>query len=102
MDKIHTINTGKYIRKWTRSERKTLVKFSRLPVHVSVLESKTGAKFEVVVAEEMSGAKMYELVKIGWDKLVGEIIKLDGDTASIQCYEDTCKRLEQIRRILIC
>jgi len=37
----------------------------------------------------MSGAKMYELVKIGWDKLVGEIIKLEGDTASIQCYEDT-------------
>jgi len=35
------------------------------------------------------GAKMYELVKIGWDKLVGEIIKLEGDTASIQCYEDT-------------
>jgi len=41
----------------------------------------------------MSGAKMYELVKIGWDKLVGEIIKLEGDTASIQCYEDTCKYL---------
>lgn len=39
----------------------------------------------------MSGSKMYELVKIGWDKLVGEIIKLEGDTASIQCYEDTCK-----------
>jgi len=32
---------------------------------------------------------MYELVKVGWDKLVGEIIKLNGDTASIQCYEDT-------------
>jgi V-type H+-transporting ATPase subunit A len=31
----------------------------------------------------MSGAKMYELVKVGWDKLVGEIIKLDRDTASI-------------------
>lgn len=45
----------------------------------------------VVVGENMSGAKMYELVKIGWDKLVGEIIKLEGDTASIQCYEDTCK-----------
>lgn len=39
----------------------------------------------------MSGSKMYELVKVGWDKLVGEIIKLEGDTASIQCYEDTCK-----------
>jgi len=45
----------------------------------------------VVVAENMSGSKMYELVKVGWDKLVGEIIKLEGDTASIQCYEDTCK-----------
>jgi len=41
------------------------------------------------VAENMSGSKMYELVKVGWDKLVGEIIKLEGDTASIQCYEDT-------------
>lgn len=37
----------------------------------------------VVVGEGMSGSKMYELVKIGWDKLVGEIIKLEGDTASI-------------------
>jgi len=37
----------------------------------------------------MSGSKMYELVKVGWDKLVGEIIKLERDTASIQCYEDT-------------
>lgn len=34
---------------------------------------------------------MYELVKIGWDKLVGEIIRIEGDHASIQCYEDTCK-----------
>jgi vacuolar-type H+-ATPase catalytic subunit A/Vma1 len=32
-------------------------------------------------------------VKVGWDRLVGEIIKLEGDTASIQCYEDTCKTL---------
>lgn len=37
----------------------------------------------LIVAEHMSGAKMYELVKVGWEKLVGEIIKLDGDTASI-------------------
>ena len=37
----------------------------------------------MVVAENMQGAKMYELVKVGWDKLVGEIIKLDLDTASI-------------------
>ena len=40
----------------------------------------------------MAGVKMYELVKIGWDKLVGEVIKIEGDRASIQCYEDTCKQ----------
>lgn len=43
----------------------------------------------MVVAERMMGAAMYELVRVGYDKLVGEIIKLEGDTASIQCYEDT-------------
>ena len=37
----------------------------------------------------MAGSRMYELVRIGWDKLVGEIIKLEGENASIQCYEDT-------------
>lgn len=56
-------------------------------------ESKFGKIYKVagplVVAEKMSGSKMYELVKVGWEKLVGEIIKLEGDTASIQCYEDT-------------
>lgn len=57
------------------------------------MASKYGKIYKVagplVVAENMSGSKMYELVKVGWDKLVGEIIKLEGDTASIQCYEDT-------------
>ena len=56
-------------------------------------ESSFGRVYKVagplIVAQQMMGAKMYELVKVGWDKLVGEIIKLDGDTASIQCYEDT-------------
>jgi V-type H+-transporting ATPase subunit A len=37
----------------------------------------------VVIAEAMVGAKMYELVKVGWDGLVGEIIKLEGELASI-------------------
>ena len=50
-------------------------------------ESSFGKVYKVagplVVAEQMTGAKMYELVKVGWSKLVGEIIKLDGDTASI-------------------
>ena len=37
----------------------------------------------------MSGSSMFELVRVGYDRLVGEIIKLEGDTASIQCYEET-------------
>lgn len=32
---------------------------------------------------------MYEVVRVGRDRLVGEIIKLEQDTASIQVYEDT-------------
>mmetsp|Transcript_8376 Transcript_8376/g.23079 ORF Transcript_8376/g.23079 Transcript_8376/m.23079 type:complete len:603 (+) Transcript_8376:102-1910(+) len=43
----------------------------------------------LVVAENMSGTKMYEVVRVGKDRLVGEIIRLEGDTASIQVYEDT-------------
>mmetsp|Transcript_10484 Transcript_10484/g.31593 ORF Transcript_10484/g.31593 Transcript_10484/m.31593 type:complete len:477 (-) Transcript_10484:1321-2751(-) len=43
----------------------------------------------LVIAEKMSGAAMYELVRVGYTKLVGEIIKLEGDTASLQVYEDT-------------
>ena len=42
-----------------------------------------------VVADHMSGTSMFELVRVGYDRLVGEIIKLEGDTASIQCYEET-------------
>mmetsp|Transcript_5322 Transcript_5322/g.10990 ORF Transcript_5322/g.10990 Transcript_5322/m.10990 type:complete len:625 (-) Transcript_5322:195-2069(-) len=56
-------------------------------------ESDYGYIFKVsgplVVAEGMSGAAMYELMRVGHQKLVGEIIKLEGDTASIQVYEDT-------------
>jgi len=37
----------------------------------------------------MAGAAMYELVRVGHMELVGEIIKLEGDLASIQCYEET-------------
>jgi len=43
----------------------------------------------LVVATNMSGSKMFEVVKVGRQKLVGEIIRLEGDTASIQVYEDT-------------
>jgi len=43
----------------------------------------------VVVASEMRGARMYELVKVGGVRLIGEIIRVEGDTATIQVYEET-------------
>lgn len=43
----------------------------------------------VVIAEQMTGSAMYELVRVGHVGLVGEIIRLEGDTATIQVYEDT-------------
>lgn len=43
----------------------------------------------VVTAQKMAGAAMYELVRVGHSELVGEIIRLEGDMATIQVYEDT-------------
>jgi len=43
----------------------------------------------VVVAEDMIGVAMYELVKVGHDQLVGEVIRINGDQATIQVYEET-------------
>jgi V/A-type H+-transporting ATPase subunit A len=43
----------------------------------------------VIVADGMRGTQMYEMVKVGNDKLIGEIIELEGDTATIQVYEET-------------
>jgi len=43
----------------------------------------------VVVAEGMTGARMYDVVRVGGENLIGEIVELHGDLASIQVYEDT-------------
>lgn len=43
----------------------------------------------VVVADRMSGTAMYELVRVGHDELVGEVIRIDGDKATLQVYEET-------------
>ena len=43
----------------------------------------------VVVGDNMMGAAMYELVKVGEDRLIGEIIRLKENTATIQVYEET-------------
>jgi len=43
----------------------------------------------VVVAEGMAGARMYDVVRVGKLNLIGEIVELKGDSASIQVYEET-------------
>ena len=43
----------------------------------------------LVRASGMSDAKLYELVKVSEERLLGEIIELHGDIASIQVYEET-------------
>ncbi len=42
-----------------------------------------------IIAKGMLGARMYDIVKVGDEGLVGEIIRLEGDTAFVQVYEDT-------------
>jgi V/A-type H+-transporting ATPase subunit A len=43
----------------------------------------------VVLSDQMRGSKMYDVVKVGTEELNGEIIRLDGDLAVVQVYEDT-------------
>ncbi len=37
----------------------------------------------------MAKAKMHEMVEVGNERLIGEIIRLEGDVATIQVYENT-------------
>ena len=43
----------------------------------------------LVIAKGMTGASMFDVVHIGEIGLVGEIVELEGDKASIQAYEET-------------
>src|SRR5215472_10643897 len=43
----------------------------------------------VVIAEGLPVAKMFDVVRVGELGLVGEIIRLVGDSATVQVYEDT-------------
>lgn len=43
----------------------------------------------LVVAEGMENASVYDVVEVSDDKLIGEIIEMRGDKASIQVYEET-------------
>ncbi len=43
----------------------------------------------LVVATGLSDANMSDVVRVGEQKLIGEILNMDGDSASIQVYEET-------------
>ncbi|MEI7856838.1 MAG: V-type ATP synthase subunit A [Methanomicrobiales archaeon] len=43
----------------------------------------------VIIARDMKGSKMYDVVKVGEELLRGEIIRLEAGDAVIQVYEDT-------------
>lgn len=70
-----------------------MVRASKLPklqdASESLLGSVWGVSGPVVTAKQMSGSAMYELVRVGHQELVGEIIRLEGDMATIQVYEET-------------
>ena len=43
----------------------------------------------LIVAEGMADSKIYDVVRVGKQRLIGEIIELRGDRASVQVYEET-------------
>jgi|SRR5271170_5282139 len=52
----------------------------------------------VIVAENMIGVAMYELCKIGYNELVGEVIRIEADKATVQVYEETGKLMSGLAR----
>ncbi|XP_037601389.1 V-type proton ATPase catalytic subunit A [Cebus imitator] len=71
-----------------------MMDFSKLPKILNEDKESTfgyvhGVSGPVVTACDMAGAAMYELVRVGHSELVGEIIRLEGDMATIQVYEET-------------
>jgi len=68
----------------TNSQENTTAKNTDIPG--GVIERVTGP---LVRASGMSEAKLYEVVKVSEEKLMGEIIELHGDVAAIQVYEET-------------
>ena len=43
----------------------------------------------LVIASGMRDANMFDVVRVSDERLIGEIIEIHGDEASIQVYEET-------------
>ncbi|EIM19066.1 V-type ATPase [Wallemia mellicola] len=55
----------------------------------SNLGSVYGVSGPVVVAQGLDGVAMYELIRVGHDELIGEVIRIEGKLAIAQVYEET-------------
>ena len=69
---------------------------------IGVIERIAGS---VVVAGSMRGTQMNELVRVGEAGLIGEVIRLEGNTATVQVYEETTgirpgEKVERLRKPL--
>jgi V/A-type H+-transporting ATPase subunit A len=53
---------------------------------VGIIEKVSGP---LVIAKDMRDANMFDVVRVSSHKLIGEIIEMHGDKASIQVYEET-------------
>lgn len=66
---------------------------STLLVHSVLMKQSLGTITKVsgplVIAENMRDANMFDVVHVSSHKLIGEIIEMHGDLASIQVYEET-------------
>jgi vacuolar-type H+-ATPase catalytic subunit A/Vma1 len=49
----------------------------------------------------MSGSAMYELVRVGYSELVGEIIRLEGDMATIQVKYNISLKISNLQRRML-
>ena len=46
----------------------------------------------LVIAQGMRDANMFDVVRVSSQRLIGEIIEMHGDEASVQVYEETSGR----------
>ncbi|MBI2112939.1 hypothetical protein HYT52_05355, partial [Candidatus Woesearchaeota archaeon] len=56
------------------------------------ISGKTGVLYRIagpVVVAKGIDARMYDVVRVGKERLMGEVIKIDGENTIIQVYEDT-------------
>ncbi len=62
-----------------------------MPMNENVEKTGTITKVSgpLIVAKDMKDVKMYDVVRVSEKKLIGEVIELRGDLASIQVYEET-------------